>query len=78
MSSIFDTLNVSCVFQRRRENSTSMAFWLTSDTSSQAAIVASIEPNRSKLGSDGWSAKSSMMMTESFQNRSVPATLLMW
>lgn len=75
-----DSVFVFCLVYQvfRQFAAPQLAFWLTFDTSSQAAIVASIEPNRSKLRSDDWSARSSMMMTESFQNRNVPATLLIW
>ena len=69
-------LKVSCVRQRRREKSTSTARSEISETSSTMAMVYSEEPNRSKFGSLGMSAISFMMMTESFQNVSVPSRLL--
>ncbi len=75
VSSILGVLNVSWVLQRRRENSTSTARSEISDTSSTMAMVYSEEPKRSKLGSLGISAISFMMMTESFQNVSVPSRL---
>mgnify|MGYP007095626526 CR=1 FL=1 len=46
-----------------------------SDTLIHHAMVYSEEPKRSKLGSLGISAISFMMMTESFQNVSVPSRL---
>ncbi len=48
--SIFETLNVSCVFQRRREKSTSTVFWLTSDASSRQWSPPSSRTARSRGG----------------------------
>ena len=72
---ILAVLNVSAVRQRRRENNTSIALSEISDTSSMNAIVYSEDPKRSKLGSEGKSTISCMMMTESFQNVNIPSRL---